>query len=630
MLIGALLMGPLALFSFGLVSFTALLYLWFKETRRGSRSRVDILNGLMLALSAVWFIVNLVVEFGPIEWTGWAMAMAFLFPPLVLDLFVSEAAYRTKFFHRLVKGVYVVSVCGATAAAYLMLEGPISGTSLEFWCLFGGMALLFGVAGGGSIFVLSRAPSAETSATREAARMNVALLIAMVLTVGGLIGLQLFGERWLEAFWPYVFLIPRSMPLLFLFFNSYYEQSFWFFDVFIKRATYFFLALVILVGHFSLLTRVIEVFQPASRLHPWIYALSLVPWLMLAPYLWDVLESFLDRSWLGRRSSSLEAVDEFLREVRSARSRRELIGGTERALQRLFQTDARVVFEGEEKIGFQPELRVPLRGLESEKGEVCLGPRPNAVPYFGADRVLVEAVTEVLSHLLHSLRLQEELREQEKKKQELALEAGQARLQALRAQINPHFLFNALNSIASLTHMDPDRAEQTVERLAEIFRYTLTRSQTEWVALGDEIEFIRSYLAVEKVRFGSRLVVRMHVDKNLEECRVPAMLLQTLVENAIKHGVSQLRGKGVIRLTVRRNGNRLGVEVADNGPGLDPAGSEERLGMGFGLSSLLSRLTGYYGDRATFRLYRDDEQGWTLARVEIPLNEVSRAGGPVA
>ena len=125
-----------------------------------------------------------------------------------------------------------------------------------------------------------------------------------------------------------------------------------------------------------------------------------------------------------------------------------------------------------------------------------------------------------------------------------AILASRAELKALRAQINPHFLFNALNAIAGLIHTRPELAEETVEQLAEVFRYTLRKSEKEWVRLDEELEFVAAYLRVEEARFGERLR-----GGGVGGCRrrgdaVPAMSIQPLVENAIKHGTSTVEGPG--------------------------------------------------------------------------------------
>ena len=144
---------------------------------------------------------------------------------------------------------------------------------------------------------------------------------------------------------------------------------------------------------------------------------------------------------------------------------------------------------------------------------------------------MLGSLAEVLASMLQAASLRQERLRQEQLARELALEASRSELKALRAQIRPHFLFNALNAIAGLIHKDPLRADRTIERLAEVFRYTLRGSEREWAVLEHELEFARSYLEVEQARFGRRLAFRIDVGEGAGALHVPTMMVQTLVEN---------------------------------------------------------------------------------------------------
>jgi two-component system, LytTR family, sensor kinase len=200
-------------------------------------------------------------------------------------------------------------------------------------------------------------------------------------------------------------------------------------------------------------------------------------------------------------------------------------------------------------------------------------------------------------------------------------------LKALRAQIDPHFLFNALNAIAGLLHHDPATADLTIERLAEVFRYTLRRSHSEWAILEDEIDFVHAYLDVERARFGDRLAVRIDVTPEARRARVPTMVLQTLVENAIKHGVSEVPGPARLDVDVRDRNGRLEMTVSDNGPRFD-AGSAAGAGGGYGLANIRQRLAGYYGEAAALHFSRDEAQGRTSVTVSLPMPAIETTGAP--
>jgi LytS/YehU family sensor histidine kinase len=206
-----------------------------------------------------------------------------------------------------------------------------------------------------------------------------------------------------------------------------------------------------------------------------------------------------------------------------------------------------------------------------------------------------------------------------------ALEAGELRarldkaeLELLRAQLEPHFLFNALNTIAALIAEDPPRAERAVERLAELLRYALEGTKRPWVALREEIAAVESYLELERLRYGERLCTSVDVDASALEIDVPPMCLQPLVENAVLHGVASQRGPTKVELVARRSDDGLDIVIDDDGPG--PAGSRHR-GTGSAHADLRARLALLYGDRARLELGERPSGGY---RVRLSLPEDAR------
>ncbi len=170
-----------------------------------------------------------------------------------------------------------------------------------------------------------------------------------------------------------------------------------------------------------------------------------------------------------------------------------------------------------------------------------------------------------------------------------------ARLETLASQINPHFLFNTLNSIASLTRIDPERARTMVVQLARIMRRRL-RSQDHFSPLRDEMDFIDDYLAIELERFGDKLRVVREIDPFAVDLPVPSMILQPLVENSIKHGIAEKVDGGTITLRARRVRDRLMIEVEDDGVGIPEAKQADPPGSGIGVSNVRERLLVLYGD----------------------------------
>ncbi|GAB3265382.1 hypothetical protein GCM10027347_33060 [Larkinella harenae] len=184
--------------------------------------------------------------------------------------------------------------------------------------------------------------------------------------------------------------------------------------------------------------------------------------------------------------------------------------------------------------------------------------------------------------------------EQEYQLLHLEQQKTRAELEALQAKINPHFLYNSLNSIASLVHDEPDRAEQMVLLLSKLFRYTTGMKNRYFNTVGDELEMVRTYLDVEQVRFGDRLSYRIDLtDPSLNEIQIPQFLLQPLVENAIKHGISKVAGPGAILLRITEEKGWLTCRIHDNGPVFP-----EELVAGYGLQSIQDKLKLLYANDA--------------------------------
>jgi two-component sensor histidine kinase len=214
----------------------------------------------------------------------------------------------------------------------------------------------------------------------------------------------------------------------------------------------------------------------------------------------------------------------------------------------------------------------------------------------------------------HALQFQERAKARERREAELESRLTQARLQALRMQLNPHFLFNTLNSIASLVHEQP-KAEEMIEALSDLLRLTLSASEQQEVTLGEELHFLDRYLLIEQTRFGERLHVEKQIESGALDAVVPILILQPLVENAVKHGVEAQIAPGCIRIAVERVGDALRLTVSDNGRGL--AAAEGKLKEGVGLGNTRSRLKELYGERASLEV-RPAKTGGLAAQIRIP------------
>jgi signal transduction histidine kinase len=209
------------------------------------------------------------------------------------------------------------------------------------------------------------------------------------------------------------------------------------------------------------------------------------------------------------------------------------------------------------------------------------------------------------------LRYQHLLREREVRAAQLETQLVKAQLSVLKMQIQPHFLFNTLNAISQLFHEDPDAAERMMAHLGDLLRITLEQGGEQEVALAHELDFLARYIDLQKVRFQDRLEVELDMPADLMDVYVPNLLLQPLVENAIKHGITRTDRGGRVRVSARRDGDRLVLEVRDNGPGPAPTFTRS-----VGLTNTDERIRQLYGSGG---VTLSAAHPGTIATVEIPL-----------
>lgn len=203
----------------------------------------------------------------------------------------------------------------------------------------------------------------------------------------------------------------------------------------------------------------------------------------------------------------------------------------------------------------------------------------------------------------------------------LATQLAEAQLQALKMQLQPHFLFNTLNSISALLLQDIEAADKMVARLGNFLRLTLESANSQMTTLKQELEFLRLYLDIEQVRFKDRLQVEFEVEPKTLDARIPTLILQPLVENAIRHGIARQYAQGKISVTTQINDGKLKVQVIDNGPGLT---ASYPLKDGVGLTNTRARLKQLYGEDYRLDLNNNDPQGLNVS-LEIPLTFLSEA-----
>ena len=206
---------------------------------------------------------------------------------------------------------------------------------------------------------------------------------------------------------------------------------------------------------------------------------------------------------------------------------------------------------------------------------------------------------------------------------QLEAQLSQAQLQALKMQLHPHFLFNTLHSISALLTRDTESARKMISRLGDFLRLTLENSGSQEVSLKQEIEFLKCYLEIERIRFQDRLTTHVDVDPEALDARVPNLILQPIVENAIRHGIAPRSTPGLIDIQAKQVNGFVRIKVRDNGPGLPVNRSDDNLfNKGLGLSNTQTRLNRLYGPEHRFEL-TNDPRGGLVVTLEIPTKNKS-------
>jgi signal transduction histidine kinase len=595
----------------------ALLYL-----RQEHRRRLSFWGGYLGAAvasgSALFYLSPILWELAYLYggWLGpvrdWANALSLAALPLFMHLWyhVQRDRLPGRFLFR--SAILAMYAIGGLLAADRVLNLFSPEWSARFDPVVAGLVLAIAVFG---LAVELAARSASPAAPRAAERrVQRGLLVATAIL--GLIGMTLPDVASRE----YAYFGLRFVPLAFLFSAAYFNERVLFFDVLVKRGAFVLALLLALSGYF--------LFVPgwlySTRLGwvgAWVFPLSAAPLIAGAPWAYAGLSAFIDRRWLGRTCSPGEAYRGFVASLAAANTEEDLRRAAEDQLAATFQAGAEVELGAAAPASSANTTGARQAAVTSPRGTwgvVRVNAGSGSRPFLSEDQVLLDTMAHALGLAVENVRLHERRVDQERRERELALNASRSELKALRAQINPHFLFNALNSIAALIACQPDQAEATVERLAEIFRYTLRRADKEWVCLEDELAFVRCYLDIEKTRFGERLEVRISGEGQAADALLPAMIVQTLVENAVKHGVAPMRERGKVEIEAGRARGRLWVEVRDNGPGFPADQEQDAPRHGHGLRNVRERLRGHFGQEARLVVERSASERLTLVRIEMP------------
>ncbi len=251
--------------------------------------------------------------------------------------------------------------------------------------------------------------------------------------------------------------------------------------------------------------------------------------------------------------------------------------------------------------------RPSLAGVGSLPGYLLGGIELFLLPYFA------------IVAFLHAIAYYNKHRERQLRSTRLEAQLALAHLDMLKMQLQPHFLFNTLNAISALMHRDVDAADRMISLLSDLLRFSLEKDDRHQASLSSELEFLNRYLAIERIRFRDRLTVDQDVDPGCLTAQVPRLILQPLVENSIKHGIAMRSAAGHVGIRGRRIGDRLEIQISDDGPGLPGS----KLREGIGLTNTRARLEQIYGGDHRFEL-RNGDAGGVLVHLEIPFEEEPR------
>lgn len=457
---------------------------------------------------------------------------------------------------------------------------------------------------------------------REALERKAIWGTALLIFAAGALHLSFPGD---EKSWPVELLAHQSsLPLALVI--LYQNYRFAFADLFLKRAVSVILLASVAIALYAFIG------VPMSRLHEGhgatdvqATAVMLALWIATAlayPSIYRFAVILVDRALLkrpdygelqakvGERIDAAESIEEVLDVVASE------IGNALTASERDTTSADELASAGAISVSVERDgalIQVPTH--EAPFYSIRLGKFEGGRRLLSDEVTVLESVSLIAARKIDGLRVTHERCDRELRENEIAKLATEAQLTALRAQINPHFLFNALTTIGYLIQTSPDKAFETLIHLTKLLRGVLS-STAEFTTLGSELKLIGSYLDIERARFEEKLEVSINIDKELEAIRVPALILQPLVENAIKHAIAENRDGGKVTIGASAEDGELLLYVADTGSGRSRG--DRRSISGIGTNNITERLERYYGGRASFELSIDPNG--STSRVRLPIS----------
>jgi hypothetical protein len=445
----------------------------------------------------------------------------------------------------------------------------------------------------------------QTNGRRAMWMTGLAVFAVSALHLGNFHGPR---ETWLAELLGHHASIPLAFAIL------YQDYRFAFADLFLKQALTLLAAVSIIFAAWSAIGPVVSV-APTSRTTGALLALWAISLLMF-PALRNAIGRFVDRVLLGRANYAV-FVEQLQAQVQGYSSERDVLERTCDALAPAL-TASRVRWEHRDDASrvVAGDRQVVVRTTAAPYPVLIIEQLAGGRRLLSDDLSMMERVAFVLARRIDAIRLTDERYDLMLREREIHALATEAELKALRAQINPHFLFNALTTIGYLIQTTPPRALTTLMRLTTLLRSVL-RSDGEFTTLARERELILSYLAIERERFEERLEFQIDMPSELDNVLLPSLILQPLVENAVKHGIAPARDGGRIVVSAAADGVRGDVCITVTNTGAPFVGRQPVDDGGVGLQNVERRLLSHYGDRASLTVSRASG-GETRAELRLP------------
>ncbi|HXF42739.1 MAG TPA: histidine kinase [Pyrinomonadaceae bacterium] len=429
-----------------------------------------------------------------------------------------------------------------------------------------------------------------------------------------------------ETNWPIELIAHQSsLPLVLAILIQNFRFAFA--DLFLKRAIALLLISLLAFGIY------VEVLSniggnPALEQNPLFVSLLLAFWIITAliyPAIYKFAVVLVDKVVL-KREDYISLLEEIGKRLDKAETESEVLQATREFLEKsVLAGKAEIIHSGDTVSSNDNDaVSLEIHTAEEPKWKIRLADFEAGRRLLSDDYQFLQNAASIAARRIDAIRILEERMERITRERELAELAAEAELKALRWQINPHFLFNALNTVGYLIQAGPERASSTLVKLTNLLRRVLSK-QGEFTTLGDEISLITDYLGIEKERFEERLSVEIIIDRELLKWQIPPLIIQPLVENAMKHGISKLKKGGFVSITAEKYEDLLNKAILQKTfLRIRVSNSAERDEIqankdGVGLKNVRDRLKLYYGENAKFTL--QTENGVTCAELLLPADE---------